>query len=244
MPNTVRAAAEGMPNINRRSLMGGIAAIPAVLTTGAALASPDTPSGLEQLIDVHRAACVANDTAYATYARLDEEYGRPAMLVPVAFDIDAVEALPRGSRSCGNPKGHVDIRQLGENEVRAYITTTHRELLGWFTAGARAGVPGYLDAVTDLLRGSEEMALENVDRVVAEERASRVAAGLPAAEAKVEAAERAEDNALEAILIHRPTNMGETAVKARYLAGVIDRGGHLADAVETERVQRFMESLA
>ncbi|MER9309776.1 hypothetical protein NKI51_10700 [Mesorhizobium australicum] len=47
-----------------------------------------------------------------------------------------------------------------------------------------------------------------------------------------------------AILSYRPTNMDETAVKALYLAGVIDRGGHYADAVETDLAQRFLRALA
>ncbi|RUX95825.1 MULTISPECIES: twin-arginine translocation signal domain-containing protein [unclassified Mesorhizobium] len=59
MPNTsVRAAAEGMP-ISRRSLMGGIAAVPAVLAAGAAVVAPDTPSQVHALIDAHRAALAA-----------------------------------------------------------------------------------------------------------------------------------------------------------------------------------------
>ncbi|MER9306795.1 hypothetical protein [Mesorhizobium sp. M0496] len=228
--------------INRRSVIGALAAIPAAAGPGRALDAPEAPSGLEQLLDGHRAACAANDAAYAAYARLDEEYGRPAMLVPVAFDVDTGETLPRSAQI--NPKGHIDMRRVGEDGVRAYITTFHRDLLGRFTADVRANEPGYLDAATEVLRGSKEKALANVDRVVAEERAARVAAGLPAAEGKVEAAEAAEDETLEEILSYRPTNMGETAVKALYLAGVIDRGGHMPDAVDTERAQRFLESLA
>ncbi|TJU84893.1 MAG: hypothetical protein E5Y10_27010 [Mesorhizobium sp.] len=61
MPNTVRAAAEGMPKISRRSLMVGIAAAPAVLAPGAAaLAAPvDSHERVELAISELAAAMAA-----------------------------------------------------------------------------------------------------------------------------------------------------------------------------------------
>ncbi|MER8553609.1 twin-arginine translocation signal domain-containing protein [Mesorhizobium sp. M1217] len=72
MPNSVRAAAEGLPKISRRSVMGGIAAIPAALAPGAAFASPKGPdidpstrraaTELDPLLDLierYRAGCDA-----------------------------------------------------------------------------------------------------------------------------------------------------------------------------------------
>ncbi|TIL59270.1 MAG: hypothetical protein E5Y79_16170 [Mesorhizobium sp.] len=146
-------------NINRRSVIGALGAIPAAAVPGHALGLSEAPADLQQLLDAHEAACAAKDASYETYRRLDQ-----------AFD--------------------------GER------------------------------------------------RDDAEERAMRAAAGLWAAEEKLGGAEKAEDQALEEILSYRPTNMGEIAAKALYLASVIDRGGHLADAVDTDRAQRFLRSLA
>ncbi len=231
-----------MTTISRRTILAAMAALPASAGLGHAIAAPDTPSGLQQLIDGHRAALAAADAAYETFRQLDQAYERTALLVPVAIDVDTWQALPAGTRRCGNPKGHVDLRLLGEVDVRADISRLHRDLLDGFIANP-GDRPGYIEAAMEMLRRSEETALANLDRVVAEDRAAYEATGIPGAKAAVGRAEEAENDALEALLLHRPANVPEIATKALYLASIVDRGT-IVGAVDAERARRFLESLA
>lgn len=97
MPNTlVRAAAEGMPKISRRSLMGGIAAIPAVLAPRAALAAPGASSSVHVLIDAHRGALAAWVATLTSQDNLHEDYD-PS---PTAKEChDAAEAVEWEART-------------------------------------------------------------------------------------------------------------------------------------------------
>ncbi|MER9615581.1 hypothetical protein [Mesorhizobium sp. M0207] len=107
MSNSFRAAAEGLPKITRRSVMGGIAAIPAALAPGAAFASPEdigpsprrAATELDPLLDLierYRAGCDAYqcgsrgnrddealdalaDVTYSPPMRDIEEWTRPAV---------------------------------------------------------------------------------------------------------------------------------------------------------------------
>lgn len=136
MPNaSVPAAATGSPGLSRRALF---AAAPAVLLAGSAVAAP--AFGLQQLIDAHRAAWEAAETADAhafdvmvTSYRPEEErvqYGRNAgskqpLYVHSDEDIERISHPMFGSRAAifGDPDG-------GDAKRRRWVDDKILELRG------------------------------------------------------------------------------------------------------------------
>ncbi|TIL50463.1 hypothetical protein [Mesorhizobium sp.] len=99
-----------------------------------------------------------------------------------------------------------------------------------------------LEVAMDEAGGSGQPIRLNLDGV--EYLVVREEGPMPAADEHMKAAEEAENDALEALLLHRPTTVSELAAKALYLALIVDRGGTMIGAVDTERAQRFLRSLA
>lgn len=223
MPNTsVRAAAEGMPQINRRAAMLGAGATMAALAASTRPA-PAVASPLVDLIENHKRAHAAYDAALCVEGDLDQAYSD-------AFpEKEKVVPLTIG----GGVSLYVDSDYQHVDDCRSAIAKAYKA-----KEAALPSLVGSLgiasaDDVTRRLRKAQADDLRAMRRIIAEDTAQREAFGLlPAVRAR-DAASDAETEAAAALLAHPCLTVEEIRLRAEYITSdPMGSGGTIVGGLE------------
>jgi hypothetical protein len=206
MPNTtVRAAAEGMPTVNRRAAMVGAGATMAALAASTRLA-PAAASPLLDLIESHKRAHAAYILSLDTQEEVEFAYrdAFPAKELLVPLSIGGGVSLHLGSER------HVD-------DCRAAIARAYKAKEASLPSVVGSLGIASADEVTRRLRKAQGADLRTMRRMVAEDMAQREAFGLLSADRAVKAASEAEDDAEAALLAYPCLTREEIRMRAGYV---------------------------
>jgi hypothetical protein len=216
MPNTpVRAAAEGMPAINRRYFLANAAVAATATIALVETASADT-SEVSRLIEAHKTAhavftdgCgVSEDAERAYFDRLGSKYCRTEIFVPLS--IGGAYSFHYGTGPWAHEEVEGAIKEIKAQYARAIQSMSPASKLD-------------NESVTALqakLSKACKADCRRVQSAVRTELKNRRAAGVEAAQQAYEAISEAEREALRAICSYRCSKMEEIAERARYLAEI------------------------
>lgn len=216
MPNTpVRAAAEGMPNVNRRRLLNLTGAGLALAATAMATkpsAAAATSAELEGLIAAKHKAVDDFEDALTATSKLEEAYFQVAqkeLFVPLSIG---------GAQSFNVQSffAHFDIAEHYQ-DVRKDIGRRYQEQHHKLAALTKVAPTTAVEAATALQK-AEAHDLRTLRQVLREEVSRRKAAGLWQAKEIEEAASDADMDAFTAICAYRCTTLADVARKAEALA--------------------------
>ncbi|UVK43262.1 hypothetical protein BPNPMPFG_005040 [Mesorhizobium sp. AR07] len=209
----VLAAAEGMPNLNRRTALAvtsaGIVSAITVLSTPAKAVSAEpagVPAELLALIEAKHAAYTRFIVAIDRATPLEEEYlpKTAEMYVPLSIGGGQSRSLR-----------YSELERV-EDDLRDEIKRRYREQ-GQKLAALHKVAPDLAKQSTAALRKAEQSDLRTLKRLIEEERARRSAVGLEQALQERDAASDAERSSINAVCAYRCTIMEEHRIKAEFL---------------------------
>ncbi|TGQ79344.1 hypothetical protein EN850_20870 [Mesorhizobium sp. M8A.F.Ca.ET.207.01.1.1] len=203
--------------VNRRSLViGAMVALPAAAGAGRAIAAPDAPSGVQALIDAHRAACALYDETTAAESAAEAAYlkTRPENWLPLPFGRGQVEYLSDSGM------GPLNATSCAFATIRNCFSTL-------FLHGIDTALLEPINAVTDAEKTRIDAELGEAQ---AREEAFRRQCGYADVRDRAQAASEAEYDALTALINAAPADLAEARAKAVYLVTLLETVG-----VERER---------
>ncbi|MCA0000985.1 MULTISPECIES: hypothetical protein [unclassified Mesorhizobium] len=207
MPNTaVRAAAEGMPNLNRRTALAATAAL--IVTAAGSAPAQASPVSAELL------ALIANKhTQYARFiAAIDLTTELEDAYLPKTAELYVPLSIGGGQ---SRTLRYGDLEEV-EADLRVEIQRRYAEQRQKLVALAKVA-PDLGKQSVAALRKAEQADLRTLKRLIKGERARRSAVGLEQAINERNEASDAERYALNAVCAYRCTTMEEHRVKAEFL---------------------------
>lgn len=214
MPNTpVRAAAEGMPTLNRRTALAvtsaGLVSAITVLSSPAKAKPANAPSVSDELLALIEAK-------HAQYARFIAAIDRATELEDAYLPKTAELYVPLSIGGGQSRSLRFSELKRVEADLRDDIKRRYREQEQKLGSLGKIA-PDLAKQSTAALRKAEQTDLRTLKRLVKEERARRLAAGLEQAIEERNEASDAERDALNAVCAFRCTTMEEHRVKAAFL---------------------------
>lgn len=199
---TGSAAARGLPFITRRAALGALAVLPAVTLPERLGAAAEPAGALAQLIADWRRKC-------AEYHRLADELD--------ALVGDTV--LPPDFIRFGRKR--IVREDAGEVTFGRWEASCQEDIRRHFRH-AKCGIFG--PVLVAKAERRERRLLAALDRQLRRHEAARTAAGIPALEDLVDAADAARWDQLDAIFAYRPATIGEHEAKIAFLGELLAGG--------------------